>query len=203
MKKLVVVLFVLLGIFCVYELFTNTDLETPETETSMSITVQEVRSIGKLVTATFYRETGAFVKRDGERIDVFIIAKGKVNAGFDLMNMNENDIVCEGDTLYLTLPQPVIFNVIANPNDFEILADKKIEKMNFDAINKCKIQLKDSIKANAEKEGLLDKAKSKGEETLREFFKLFGFKEVVISYVGEVDKTPRLIDVESQNIDLI
>lgn len=197
MKKIIVVLLVVLGIFCVYELSTNSK-QSPKVETSMSITVQDVRSIGKLVTATFYRESGAFVKRDGKRIDVFIIAKGKVNAGFDLMNMDENDIVCEGDTLYLTLPQPEIFNVIANPNNFEILADKNIEEMNFDAINNCKIKLKDSIRANAEKEGLLEKAKSKGEETLTEFFKLFGFEEVVISYIGEVDRTPKLKDVESK-----
>lgn len=200
MKKSVKILIAILGIVGIIAvcLLLPNSKQAPEPKISLSTTIQEVRSIGKLVTATFYRESGAFVKRDGERIDVFIIAKGKVNAGFDLMNMNENDIVCEGDTLYLTVPQPEIFNVIANPNDFEILADKKMEKMNFDAINNCKIQMKETIKASAEKEGILVKAKSKGEETLKNFFKLFGFKEVIISYVGEVDRTPKLRDVESK-----
>lgn len=197
MKKLVIVLFVILGIYCVYELYTNFG-QAPKTETSLSTSVQEVRSIGKLVTATFYNETGSYVIRDGKRIPVFIIAKGKVNAGFDLMNVSENDIVCEGDTLYLTLPKPEIFNVIANPSDFEIIADKKIEDMNFKAINDTKILLKNAIRANAEKEGLLEKAKSNGEKTLKDFYKLFGFEEVIISYIGEVDRTPKLKDVESK-----
>lgn len=197
MKKLVIVLFVILGIYCVYELYTNFG-QAPKTETSLSTSVQEVRSIGKLVTANFYDETGSYVKRDGKQIDVFIIAKGKVNAGFDLMNVSENDIVCEGDTLYLTLPKPEIFNVIANPSDFEIIADKKIEDMNFKAINDTKILLKNAIRANAEKEGLLEKAKSNGEKTLKDFYKLFGFEEVIISYIGEVDRTPQLKDVESK-----
>ena len=197
MKKLVIVLFVILGIYCVYELYTNFG-QAPKTETSLSTSVQEVRSIGKLVTVTFYNETGSYVIRDGKRIPVFIIAKGKVNAGFDLMNVSENDIVCEGDTLYLTLPKPEIFNVIANPSDFEIIADKKIEDMNFKAINDTKILLKNAIRANAEKEGLLEKAKSNGEKTLKDFYKLFGFEEVIISYIGEVDRTPQLKDVESK-----
>ena len=69
------------------------------------MTIQDVRAVGKLVTASFYDEM--IIKRnkqelvntnDGHNGEIVIIQKAHVRIGVDLTQLRDEDIQIEGDT---------------------------------------------------------------------------------------------------------
>ncbi len=123
-------------------------------------------------------------KRDDVVIDstwvgrIVFIVKSKVRAGFDLSKIEEDDLMIEGDTLTIKLPEVEIFDIIANPSDWEIYhREGQFEDSEIRAIQ---ANVKEEIQSDAIEYGLLDKAVNYGKESLISLFKTFGFKEVVV-----------------------
>lgn len=107
-----------------------------------------------------------------------LIASGLVKAGFDLKTINENDIYIEDDSLSITLPEPIITDVIINPSGFETF-----EESGFWTFNERKeIQRKARIllEKNAIAKGILPKSKEHGINLLQKFFKSLGYQKVGI-----------------------
>jgi len=166
--------------------------------------VTEIKKISEFTSACFYEEivlqekktskiadnavgnkiAGLFGKKDGLVNDeLVIVASGKVRAGFHLNNLDENHVVVKGDTLCVDLPKAEIFDVIVNPSGFDIY----IEDGTWDHETVTKVEDKaiGQIKADAEKEGILDKATKSGVKKLTEMFKTFGFSVVNITVDGQ------------------
>lgn len=134
------------------------------------------------VAATSASEMVDLAKKDDVVIDstkvgtIVFIVKSKVRAGFDLSKIEEKDLVVNGDTITINLPEIEIFDIIANPSDWEIFyregdwADSEIRTIQTMA--------KVDIKNDAIAYGLLEKAESFGMESLKSLFKTFGFSEV-------------------------
>lgn len=166
--------------------------------------VTEIKKISEFTSTCFYDEVvlqekktskivdnaigntiaGMFGKKDGLMSDeLVIVASGKVRAGFRLDKLDENSVVVKGDTLNVDLPKAEIFDVIVNPSDFDIY----IEDGTWDHETVTKVEDKaiGQIKADAEKEGILDKATKSGVKKLTEMFKSFGFSVVNITVEGQ------------------
>lgn len=166
--------------------------------------VTEIKKISEFTSACFYEEivlqekktsniadnavgnkiAGLIGKKGGLVNDeLVIVASGKVRAGFHLNNLDENHVVVKGDTLCVDLPKADIFDVIVNPSDFDIY----IEDGTWDHETVTKVEDKaiGQIKADAEKEGILDKATKSGVKKLSEMFKSFGFPVVKVTVEGQ------------------
>ena len=101
--------------------------------------VEQIKKISEFTTVCYYEEavvkneklTSAnntitdFLKLSPDSIheEIVIIAKGKVRAGFDLSKIKVEDIVVKSDTISITLPSPEVFEVIANPSDYEVFVE--------------------------------------------------------------------------------
>ena len=156
--------------------------------------VTEIKNISEFVTVCYYDEivltenkksenltnrVMGMIGKDGNSQDEFcLIANGKVRAGYDLSQLNENDLHVSGDTLFVRLPQPRIFDVIINPSDFEIYVEDG--KWSHEEVVAVESRAKQQIEADAQAYGLLEKADKVGKEKIAELFKSFGHKEVVI-----------------------
>lgn len=140
--------------------------------------VKNIKSIQTLSTACFYEEiiqSEPIKKKDS----LIIVANGQVRAGFDLKNLNDENITIEDDTvLTITLPEAQIFDVIVNPKDVKFIEGDKDnnEKVYNRAVNHATKR----IEQDALKDGILDKATESGKKQLTELFKAFGFKEVYV-----------------------
>ena len=125
-----------------------------------------------------------------------VVGSGKVRAGFDLSNLSESDFQCEGDTLYLNLPEAEILDVIVNPSDKRIFASNG--DWSQKEVNDIMADVRNKIEQDAIKHGVLDRANKNGMEKIKQMFVNFGFKEVRISITKKVEDIPSLIDVEQQ-----
>ncbi|MCR5326544.1 MAG: DUF4230 domain-containing protein [Bacteroidales bacterium] len=106
------------------------------------------------------------------------IVKTNVRAGYDLSKVGEGDLLVSGDTLSIKLPDVEIFDILANPSDWELYH----REGNWEdaEIREIQSQAKDIIREDAIAYGLLEKADSFGKESLVSLLKTFGFSEVIL-----------------------
>ena len=109
--------------------------------------------------------------------DIVFIVKTRVRAGYDFSKIGENDLTVRGDTLSIKLPEVEIFDIIANPSDWEIY-DRTCD-WDDSEIRAIQTNAKEGIKQDAIDYGIMEKAASFGKESLSSLFKTFGFAEVV------------------------
>jgi hypothetical protein len=155
--------------------------------------VEQIKKISEFTTACYYEESVVknekkadannvitnFFKITPDSIceEVVIIAKGKVRAGFDMAKVKAEDIVIKSDTISISLPLPEIFDVIANPSDYEVFVEEG--KWSHEEIVALQVEHSDQLLQSAIDAGLLEKAKeSKGK--ISDLFKTFGFNVVNI-----------------------
>lgn len=168
----------------VFNFFKGSELKIDKTPT----VIAEITKISEFTSACFYEEIILQEKKSRLLLtdEIVIIANGKVRAGFNLKTLTEKDVLVNGDTLTVNLPEAEIFDVIVNPSDFDIyIEDGKWDEQTVTALkNKAITQ----IKEDAIKDGILEKAKKSGVKKLSEMFKTFGFPVVNITVDGqEVD----------------
>ena len=157
--------------------------------------ISEIRNIAELTSAQYYEEfvikdskieqskLGFLMNKirlgdDSTKVELVVIAKGRIRAGFNLRHLEETDIQMKADTLYLTLPKAEIFDVIVNPSEFENFVEEG--KWSHDEFVALQSKAKDLIKQNAIDYGILETAEKHGKEKLTALFKGFGFSEVKI-----------------------
>ena len=170
-----------------------------ENEVETSVTVNDIQRISELVTSSFYGETAMRSKKGFMgRKEIVVIGSGTVRAGFDLSSMTEDDFYCDGDTLYLDLPEPKILDVIVNPKDYEIF-DSNSKDWTQNEINNIVSQMRKEIERDAIKHGVLATANTEGVKKMQRLLMDFGFKEVRISITKNGNTTPKLRNVEKQN----
>ena len=109
---------------------------------------------------------------------IVFIVKSKVRAGFDLSKICDDDLTISSDTLFIKLPEVEIFDIIANPSDWEIYHREGIWE--DDEIRAIQVGIKEDIRKDAINYGLLEKAESCGTQEIVSLFKTFGFSEVVL-----------------------
>ena len=167
-----------------------------ENEVESTITVRDIQKISELVTASFYGETAMkSTKGLWGMKEIVVIGNGTVRAGFDLSAMTENDFHCDGDTLYLDLPEAKILDVIVNPKDYEIF-DSNTKDWSQDEINAIVSKIQKEIEQDAVKHGLLATANTEGVKKMQHLLMNLGFKEVRVSVTKSGADYPNLKNVE-------
>lgn len=111
---------------------------------------------------------------------IVIIAKGVIRAGFNFSRLTANDFEVRNDTLFVTMPQAEIFDVIINPSDIEFF-DRRGNFWDEENIKEIINNGKSEMYEQAMNENILGKANRYGKERMGSIFKAFGFKEVVVS----------------------
>lgn len=167
-----------------------------ENEVETSVTVNDIQRISELVTSSFYGETAMRSKKGFMgRKEIVMIGSGTVRAGFDLSSMTEDDFYCDGDTLYLDLPEAKILDVIVNPKDYEIF-DCNSKDWSQNEINDIVSQMRKEIEHDAIKYGVLETANTEGVKKMQRLLMDFGFADVRVSVTKSGKDYPKLNDVE-------
>lgn len=148
------------------------------------ILIKDIRSLGQVITATYYDEVvvDSVIKHQFPQLPItddklVIIAKGKVLAGIDLKGLADSSVTVKKDTVWMQLPQTKIIDVIINPGDYETFEEKG--KWSQEAVTAVKLKAKDKITGNAFNRNIIVKANAKAKAVLEDFFHAAGFKVVV------------------------
>lgn len=151
--------------------------------------VREVRSLSTLVSACYYdevvlkatksRSVNAFGTSLPLPVDeICIISRGKAQAGIDLSKLSDDALLMRGDTVMVTLPAPELFEVILNPSDYEIFVEDG--KWSHEEVVAIESRAKETIRRDALKAGLLDKASESAGRQIDRLLRSFGYREVVV-----------------------
>ena len=156
----------------------------PVTIDDTPILIKDIRSLGQVITATYYDEVvvDSLIKRQFPQFPLtddhlVIIARGKVLAGIDLKQLADSSVTVTKDTVRIQLPQTRIIDVIINPADYETFQEKG--KWSPEAVTAVKLKAKDKIAANAFNKKIIEKATTKAKAVLEDFFHAAGFKVVL------------------------
>ena len=155
--------------------------------------VEKIRKISEFTTACYYEEAVlqddkveageqnrlmslANIEADSVYSEVVILAKGRVRAGYDLSKVAADQIKVGGDSISIVLPKPEIFDVIANPSDYEMYIEEG--KWSHEEISTIQTNYREALKASSLESGILEKADKSGKERLELFLKALGFSYV-------------------------
>ena len=156
----------------------------PVTIDDTPILIKDIRSLGQVITATFYDEVvvDSVIKHRFPQLPItddhlVIIARGKVLAGIDLKGLADSAVTVTKDTVRMRLPQTKVIDVIINPGDYETFEEKG--KWGQEAVTAVKLKARDKITANAANKNIIEKANTKAKAVLEDFFHAAGFKVVL------------------------
>lgn len=155
--------------------------------------VEKIRKISEFTTACYYEEAVlqddkveageqnrlmslANIEADSVYSEVVILAKGRVRAGYDLSKVVADQIKVVGDSISIVLPKPEIFDVIANPSDYEMYIEEG--KWSHEEISTIQTNYREALKASSLESGILEKADKSGKERLELFLKALGFSYI-------------------------
>lgn len=173
--------------------FTDMFASKPVVIDETPILIKEIKSIAQLITVTYYDEVVAdsivagpvakTINTINKLLPIFpsaekrfvLVAKGKVLAGTNLQLSNEN-IIINSDTLTVRLPQSVILDAIINPQDFEIFEERGV--WNDEAVRAVKVKARKKMIDRALQQGILQKADAKAKLVIENFLLSTKYKKV-------------------------
>lgn len=194
------VLLVIFSVVMIRSFFTRADRNLKIEQTA--IIVEEVKKISQLFTSVYYDELvldtfklqptpmagqllqGLMVPRPGSlypafrRVELVVIARGRVMAGYDFSRLQVSDLIIEDNTVWLQLPPPEVLEVIINPSDFEIF----IEEGNWSLAETVSLQQRAAgiITQRAIGRGVFRQSETSAIRLLHNFFSSLGFEKVTI-----------------------
>ena len=115
---------------------------------------------------------------DSTHHEIVLITRGKVRAGYDLSKITEQHLKISNDTVSVLLPAPEVFDAIINPSDNDIFIEEG--KWSHEEITAMQVNCREKLLNNAIERDILKKADKQGEEKIKNLFKSFGFKEVIV-----------------------
>lgn len=158
-----------------------------QTETS-PVVVEGVRGLDRLATVRVTesiivtRESGGdFFDRlfSGER--VLLVASGDVEAGVDLADLGENDVVVREETVTIRLPEPEVLSAHLDEENTRVY-DRDYSPLNVrpddDLVEEARATAEERLEAAARENGILDTAETNAEQSIRAFVETLGFEEV-------------------------
>lgn len=116
---------------------------------------------------------------DSTMVEIVILSKGTVRAGYDLSKVGKNDLKIANDTITINLPTPEIFDVILNPSDYEFFIREG--NWSHEEVTAIQSTAKERLLNDALNAGILDKAESFGKDRVQGLFKTFGFNVVNVT----------------------
>ncbi len=162
---------------------------TPEVQGPI-VTIQEIAPLAELATIhfqsvadiTFERAPDNILKYLGAKETVTMLVYGSVKAGFDLNELDEEDLWTDGRRVRLILPPPKILSssidfertrIVAYDRTFFLPNDPELSKETF-------AQAKDKIIQAAIESGILDLASEQGKLIMENYLRALGFEEIQV-----------------------
>lgn len=157
--------------------------------------VENIHSLTEFTTVTYYK-AHAIAKQKTSDIaisgiklsllgrplttqdELVLTITGKVRAGFDLSELDEQDIAIDTASITLQLPKPRILDVITNPSDFETFVESGT--WSHDEVTSHKKEARAVIEKEVLKDGILELAEKTGREKITLFLQALGFRKVII-----------------------
>ncbi len=168
------------------------DWSINKTEKQTTLTVEEIKKISELNTASYYEEmllekrdtTKGFLKSSKHLLAVLV--KGNLKVGFDLSQISEDDIsIGEDKSVVITLPEAKVTDIITNPSDRTIVYGEKDKHFTENDINELTNQAKTVLVNNAREEGIFEKATEQGKKEMTNLLKAMGYEKVTVKIKGE------------------
>lgn len=134
-------------------------------------------SIEKVITAESRQGPLGFLF--GDRL--LLVAHGDVIAGIDMSKLTSDDLRLEGNTLYITLPEPEIF-IATLDNDQSYVYDRDVGILtqgNLDLESNARRAAEEEIEQAAMDDGILDLARQNGIYYLERLLNDLGYPEIV------------------------
>ncbi len=160
------------------------------------ILVREINELAQLCTIDTYNEVVAdsvvIVKKNvaesllpdlsgfsglpfkGKRI--VVIGRGRVTAGTDMKKIRPEDIVTQGDSVFLRLPSAEILDAIMNPADVEVFSEQG--DWSPEAVTAVKVKARNLMIAQALQQQVLERANSRSRLLLENFLFGIGYNRV-------------------------
>ena len=168
------------------------DWSINKTEKQTTLTVEEIKKISELNTASYYEEmllekrdtTKGFLHKNKHLLAVLV--KGNLKVGFDLSQISEDDIsIGEDKSVVITLPEAKVTDIITNPSDRTIVYGEKDKHFTENDINELTNQAKTVLVNNAREEGIFEKATEQGKKEMANLLKAMGYEKVTVKIKGE------------------
>ncbi len=168
------------------------DWSINKTEKQTTLTVEEIKKISELNTASYYEEmllekrdtTKGFLHKNKHLLAVLV--KGNLKVGFDLSQISEDDISFGDDqSIVITLPEAKVTDIITNPSDRTIVYGEKDKHFTENDINELTNQAKTVLVNNAREEGIFEKATEQGKKEMANLLKAMGYEKVTVKIKGE------------------
>jgi hypothetical protein len=212
-RLVLLLIFVLAGFFLYQTFFGKRDRSLKIDQTA--IVIQEVRKISQLFTSVYYDElvldtfklqdkvpgerilegmlalrpgvgTGAPMSLPFRRLDLVVIARGRVFAGYDFSKLDAADLVIEGSSITFRLPKVEVLEVVINPSDYEIFVEEG--RWSLDEAVALKQRAGKMMTQRAIEKGLLEQAETLAHGLLTNFFSTLGFEQITI--LSDQDEIP-------------
>jgi hypothetical protein len=160
------------------------------------VLIKEIREMTQLISVTSYDEvvvdssksssmdvvkalTGVSISPLSPPMDrIVIVAKGSVQAGTNLIFLNESHIYVEDDSVAIQLPQAEILEVIVNPSGFSTFTETGV--WSPDAVNLVKAKAKKAMEQRAVAKNILAIAEQRARLLMENFLRAAGFSKVTI-----------------------
>lgn len=150
----------------------------------------DVRALGRLETAEFVMQTVIDLEREPSGLwqewfgteKLLLIATGEVVAGFDLTEIKESDVLVEGKSVTLWLPQPeILYSRVDNQKTFVYLRETGfLVSPDKDFETKARGLAEQALREWALEHEILAKAEEFGKFYMESFLRSLGFTEIRI-----------------------
>jgi len=164
------------------------DTPTPS-PTPTPIVIDSWRELGTLITIEYTLQT--VVEAERERVfplspeRILLNAVGNVEAGIDLTQIQDADIIIQGTHVQVMLPPAIVTSVELLPEESKIYDSNRgwllseYEGLEIEAMNQARFQLEDWAIHRAD---LLSKAEELAQAQLETFLRKLGFEEIEITF---------------------
>lgn len=157
---------------------------------SRASVVKEIQALNRLETASYSIEKIVEAGQPGDPFSnllfgnrILLIAHGKVIAGIDLADIDEQDLMIRGKNLALTLPAPVIISSTLD-NEKTRVYDRTqgiLTQGDKDLESQARQAAESSIRQAACEAGILQDARENATERVEQLFMFAGFEEVTVN----------------------
>lgn len=190
------------------------------------ITVEHVKAIGELVTATYYDEAVSIVRKSESKIDgtwvpaIERVSEDEVNEkttwtfknlghlvlvqtmhgriGVDFAELEDDGLVVDeaAKSVRVTLPAPKCLDIIMNPSDTEVFLEVG-KNWDFDDLKTAMKPAREEMEAKmAADRALFDKASQGVEEVVTQLFRAAGYEDVTVTFASSPEPVLELPPVE-------
>lgn len=192
MSKTVIIggIILLLGIIII--LITRNPFGEPSinVDLSHSSVVKEIQSLGRLETSSFTIEKIVEAGKSGNVFQnllygdrILLIAHGKVTAGVDLTNLDEDSVKTNGKSITVELSAPFIFQTTLD-NEKTTVYDRSqgiLSRGDKDLESEARLAAQNSITEAACEAGILEEASIQARKRLTDLFRFAGFETITIN----------------------